>query len=190
MKKLVIFASGSGTNAEAIIEACNSGFIAAKVELIVCDKPKAYVLTRAKNHNIPTFVVKLSSYETKEAYEAAIVNKLDEIKPDLICLAGYMKYCGTVLLNKYEGRIINIHPALLPSFKGAHGIADAFNYGVKIFGVTIHYVDSGVDSGSIIAQDCFKYVEGETVDEIEARIHALEHELYPKTIKKLLEVKK
>jgi phosphoribosylglycinamide formyltransferase-1 len=97
-----------------------------------------------------------------------------------------MRLCGYVLLKKYEGRIINIHPALLPSFKGAHGIQDAFNYGVKVFGVTIHYVDAGMDSGKIIEQRAFHYTEGETVDEVEARIHKIEHEMYPEVVAKLI----
>ena len=100
-----------------------------------------------------------------------------------------MRICGKVLLDSYEGKIINIHPALLPSFKGAHGILDAYNYGVKVFGVTVHYVDSGMDSGKIIAQRSFDYVEGETVDEVEAHIHDIEHVLYPEVVKKLCEEK-
>ena len=96
-----------------------------------------------------------------------------------------MRYIGKVLLDSYEGRIINIHPALLPSFKGAHGIADAFNYGVKVFGVTVHYVDSGVDSGKIIMQRGFEYY-GNDIDELEAKIHAVEHVLYIEAINKVL----
>ena len=100
-----------------------------------------------------------------------------------------MRICGEILLDSYLGKIINIHPALLPSFKGAHGILDAYNYGVKVFGVTIHYVDSGMDSGKIIAQRSFDYVEGETLDEVERRIHQIEHVLYPEVVKKLCEEK-
>ena len=186
-RRLAVFASGSGTNFEALVNACENGTINADIVLMVCDKKKAYALERAKNHKVPSFVFSAKKYESKEAYEAEIVEKIKEYKVDLILLAGYMRICGKVLLDSYEGRIINIHPALLPSFKGAHGIQDAFDYGVKVFGVTIHYVDSGMDSGKIIAQKSFDYVEGETVDEVEARIHAIEHELYPATVKKLVE---
>ena len=115
-----------------------------------------------------------------------LYKKQTEYNVDLICLAGYMRICGYVLLKKYEGRIINIHPALLPSFKGAHGIQDAFDYGVKVFGVTIHYVDSGMDSGKIIEQRAFHYTEGETVEEVEARIHEIEHQMYPEVVAKLV----
>ena len=185
MKRIAIFASGSGTSFEALVCACENKQIDGQVVLMVCDKKNAYVIERAKNHNVDTFVFSAKNYENKEAYETEIVNKLNEYNIDLVCLAGYMKFCGKVLLDSYEGRIINIHPALLPAFKGAHGILDAYNYGVKVFGVTVHYVDSGVDSGKIIAQRSFDYVEGETLDEVEARIHQVEHELYPEVVQKL-----
>lgn len=187
MKRVAIFASGSGTNFEALVTACEKKEISAEVVLLVCDKRKAYVLERAKNHGIDTFVFNASKYNSKEDYEKEIVSKLVEYKVDFICLAGYMKLCGKVLLEQYEGKIINIHPALLPAFKGAHAIYDAYTYGVKVFGVTIHYVDSGMDSGEIIAQRAFDYTEGETIDEVEEKIHAIEHELYPEVLKKLCE---
>lgn len=185
MKKLAVFASGSGTNYEAIVQACEKGEIDATVAILVCDKKNAYVLERAKNHNTPTFVFTAKDYPSKEAFESEIVAKLDELGIDLICLAGYMRYIGNVLLASYEGKMINIHPALLPSFKGAHGIHDAFEYGVKVFGVTVHYVDSGVDSGKIIMQRGFEYY-GNDVDEVETRIHEIEHVLYIEAINKVL----
>ena len=188
MKNIAIFASGSGTNFEALVQACENGQIDGKVVLMVCDKKDAYVNERAKNHNVPAFIFRPKDYASKEEYEQLIVEKLEEYHVDFICLAGYMRICGYVLLKKYEGRIINIHPALLPSFKGAHGIEDAFNYGVKVFGVTIHYVDAGMDSGKIIEQRAFHYTEGETVDEVEARIHKIEHEMYPEVVAKLIEI--
>ncbi len=185
MKKLAVFASGSGTNYEAIVRACENKEIDAEVSLLVCDKSGAYVLERAKAHNTKTFVFNAKDYASKEEFETIIVEKLKEEKIDLICLAGYMRYIGTVLLDNYEGRMINIHPALLPSFKGAHGIRDAFMYGVKVFGVTVHYVDSGVDSGKIIMQRGFEYY-GNDIDEVETRIHEIEHKLYVEAINKVL----
>ena len=185
MKRIAIFASGSGTNFEALV---NENYKNGEIVLLICDKPEAYVIERAKNHNIPYAVFELKKLGNKVAYEQAIVDKLKEEKIDLILLAGYMKIVDETLLNAYEGRIINIHPALLPSFKGAHGIADAYNYGVKIMGVTIHYVNKEVDGGKIIAQDCF-HLNGETLDEAEAKIHQIEHKLFPETLKKLLEEK-
>ena len=185
MKRIAVFASGSGTNFEALV---NESYRNGKIVLLVCDKPQAYVIERAKNHNIPYAIFELKKFENKAKYEEAIVNKLNEEKIDLVLLAGYMKIVDETLLNAYEGRIINIHPALLPSFKGAHGIADAYNYGVKIMGVTIHYVNKEVDGGKIIAQDCF-HLNGDTLDEAEEKIHAIEHKLFPDTLKKLLEEK-
>ena len=185
MKRIAIFASGSGTNFEALV---NETYKNGQIVLLICDKPNAYVIERAKNHNINYFIVELKKFENKEAYETAIVNKLKEEKIDLVLLAGYMKIVDKVLLDEYEGRIINIHPALLPSFKGAHGIKDAYEYGVKIMGVTIHYVNKEVDGGKIIAQDCF-HLNGETLEEAEEKIHAIEHKLFPATLKKLLEEK-
>ena len=185
MKRIAIFASGSGTNFEALV---NESYKNGEIVLLVCDKPEAYVIERAKNHNIPYAIFELKKFENKAKYEETIVNKLREEKIDLVLLAGYMKIVDETLLNAYEGRIINIHPALLPSFKGAHGIADAYNYGVKIMGVTIHYVNKEVDGGKIIAQDCF-HLNGETLDEAEAKIHQIEHKLFPETLKKLLEEK-
>jgi phosphoribosylglycinamide formyltransferase-1 len=186
MKKIAIFASGSGTNFEVLVNKVEEGFINAKVVLMVCDNPNAYVIERAKNHNINSFIFNPRDYDKKSEYEAIIVEKLRELDVDLICLAGYMRICGKTFLAAYEGKIINIHPALLPSFKGAHGILDAFNYGVKVYGVTIHYVDSGMDSGKIIEQRAF-YYDGKDIDELETKIHAVEHELYPLVVKKMCE---
>ena len=185
MKRIAIFASGSGTNFEALV---NETYKNGEIVLLVCDKPNAYVIERAKNHNINYFIVELKKFENKEAYEKAIVDKLNEEKIDLVLLAGYMKIVDKTLLDAYEGRIVNIHPALLPSFKGAHGIKDAYDYGVKIMGVTIHYVNKEVDGGKIIAQDCF-HLTNETLEEAEEKIHAIEHKLFPKTLKILLEEK-
>lgn len=186
MKNIAIFASGSGTNFEAIVNAVEKGLIKdSKVVLMVCDKPGAYVIERAKNHNVKSFVFRAKDYNSKEEFETEIVSMLKELNVDLICLAGYMRYIGKVLLDNYEGKMINIHPALLPSFKGAHGIDDAFNYGVKVFGVTVHYVDSGVDSGKIIMQRGFEYY-GSNRDEVEKKIHEIEHILYVEAINKVL----
>ena len=117
----------------------------------------------------------------KAAYEQRIVDRLNELNVGLVCLAGYMRIVGETLYNAYEGKILNIHPALLPSFKGAHGIDDAFNFGVKVFGVTVHFIDLTVDGGVIVMQRAFEYY-GNDRDEVEARIHAIEHELYPEAI--------
>lgn len=186
MKNIAIFASGNGSNFEAIAENIANGNIKANLALMFCNKKNAYVIDRAKKYNVETLVLQLKDFDNKEEFERKVIEKLKLLKIDLICLAGYMLYIGPTLLAEYEGKIINIHPALLPAFKGAHGILDAYNYGVKVYGVTVHYVDSGVDSGKIIDQDSF-HDDGYTLEEIETKIHEIEHYLYPRVVKKLVE---
>ncbi len=188
MKKIAVFASGNGSNFEVIVNACNNDYLNAQVVLLVCDKAQAYCIQRAKNHSIKTFCFNPKKYETKDLYEKQIVKILDEHEIDLVCLAGYMRLIGKTLLEKYEGKIINIHPSLLPAFKGAHAIKEAFDYGVKVYGITIHYVDESLDGGKIISQEAFSYL-GNDILELEEKIHALEHVLYIKTIKEVLEEK-
>ena len=165
MKRIAVFASGEGSNFEAIAAACERGAIAAEVALVVCDRPKEYA--------------------SKADYEREIVARLDAAGVDLVCLAGYMRILSEVLLGAYGGRIVNIHPSLLPAFKGAHAIEEAVAYGVKVYGVTIHWVDATLDGGRIIAQRAFAY-DGDDVHEVERRVHEVEHELYVETIDKLV----
>lgn len=180
--KIAIFASGSGSNFEAIVQAADHGEIpGCEIVLCVCDKPGARVIERAENHGIPTLVFSAKDYACKRDFEAMIADRLDSLEVDLVCLAGYMRIVGTELLTRYDGKIINIHPALLPSFPGAHAIRDAFEYGVKVTGVTIHYVNETVDGGRIIAQSAVTY-DGNDIDELETLIHATEHKLYPQVI--------
>ncbi len=188
MGSIAIFASGAGTNFEALAEACLDGEISARVALLVCDKPGAQVIARAERLGVPTLVIDPKSYGSKEEYEAVIVAALDVENIELVCLAGYMRIVGPTLLGAYAGRIINVHPSLLPAFKGARAIEQALEYGVKIFGVTIHYVDAELDSGAIIAQEAFHY-EGSDVEELAQEVHKIEHPLYIKSVKKLLKSK-
>lgn len=185
MKKIIIFASGSGSNFQTLVEKLHGK--ACEVALLVCDKPGAYCLERAAKLNIPTYSFNPKDFPSKADFEQEIINQIQPIDPDLIVLAGYMRIFGPTFLAAYEGKIINIHPALLPAFPGRDGIGDALAYGVKIMGVTVHYVDAGIDTGKIIQQDSFKRTGAETVEEIKKKIHALEHELYPKVILDLLE---
>ena len=186
MRRLAVFASGSGTNFEAIVSACEQGVTGGEVVLMVCDKPGARVVERAAAHGDETFVYAPKEYASKADYEREIVRLLDAAGVELVCLAGYMRIIGDVLLEAYGGRIVNIHPSLLPAFRGAHAIEQAMEYGVKVFGVTIHYVDASLDGGRIIAQRAFEY-DGDDIEELEARIHAVEYPLYVETIKKLLD---
>ena len=184
-KRLAIFASGNGSNFEAIAQACADGSLCAEVALCVTDKPGAYVTERARKFNVPVIEFRPRDFASKSEFETMLVNAMRERNIDLICLAGYMRIAGDVLLNAYEGRIINIHPSLLPAFKGVDAIGQAMDYGVKVYGVTVHYVDSSLDGGKIIAQTAVPY-EGENREELEHMIHSQEHILYPATVGRLL----
>ena len=186
MKRLAVFASGNGTNFEAIVSAAERGELPARVVLLVCDRPGVRVVERAAAHGVETLAFAPKEYASKADYEAEIVRRLDAAGVELVCLAGYMRIVGETLLGAYGGRIINIHPSLLPAFRGAHAIEQALAYGVKVFGVTIHYVDATLDGGRIIAQRAFEY-DGSDRAELEAKIHAVEHPLYVETIRRLLE---
>ena len=137
MRRLAVFASGSGTNFEAIVSACEQGVTGGEVVLMVCDKPGARVVERAAAHGVETFVFAPKEYASKADYEREIVRLLDAAGVELVCLAGYMRIIGDVLLEAYGGRIVNIHPSLLPAFRGAHAIEQAMEYGVKVFGAMI-----------------------------------------------------
>ena len=184
--KIAVFASGYGSNFEVIARAAEAGEIPAEVVLLVCDKAEARACQIAEQMNIPMFVFSAKEYASKAEYEAAIVERCKQAEVELICLAGYMRIVGETLLNAYNGLIINLHPALLPSFKGAKAIEQAFEYGVKIFGATIHYVDESLDGGKIIAQRAVEY-DGDNLEEITAMVHNVEHQLYIETIKKILD---
>ena len=186
MKKLAIFASGTGTNFEALAKACAEGVLDAQVAVLVCDVPGAAVIAKAERYGVPTFVFSPKSYAGgKAVYEKEIVELLDKEKIDLVCLAGYMRIVGDVLLGAYGGRIINIHPSLLPAFRGAHAVEQAVAYGVKVYGITIHYVDAVLDGGKIIAQKAFEY-DGDDPEEVHRIGQKIEHALYIETIQKLL----
>ncbi|MBO4595926.1 MAG: phosphoribosylglycinamide formyltransferase [Bacteroidales bacterium] len=185
MKKLAVFASGTGTNFEAIAAACADGRLEAEVVLMVCDVPGAAVIAKAEKYGVESFVFRPKDYAGKAEYEKEIVRLLDAKGVDLVCLAGYMRIVGETLLGAYEGRIINIHPSLLPAFKGAHAVEDAVAYGVKVFGISIHYVNSDLDGGKIIAQRAFEY-DGSDPAEVHRIGQKIEHQLYVETIAKLL----
>ena len=185
-KQLAVFASGTGTNFEAIARACAEGAIPADVAVMVCDKPGAAVIEKAARYGVETFVFSPKDYPSKAAFEADIVKVLDAKKVDLVCLAGYMRIVGDTLLGAYEGKIINIHPSLLPSFKGAHAVEDAVAYGVKVYGITIHWVNADLDGGKIIAQRAFDY-DGDDPAEVHRIGQKIEHALYIETINKLIQ---
>ena len=183
--RIAVFASGYGSNFEAIAKACQSGELEAEVVLMVCDKPTARVNALADELGVERLTFSAKDYASKAEYEAEIVERCKALGVELICLAGYMRLVGETLMEAYEGRMINIHPSLLPSFAGKDAVERAMEWGVKVYGATIHYVDSTLDGGKIIAQRAIPY-EGDSIDELMAMIHPLEHQLYIDTIKKLI----
>lgn len=186
-KKLAVFASGTGSNFIAIQEAIEQGTLDATIALVVSDVPTSAVIEKAKKKGLKTFVFNPQSYADKKAFETEIVEALSEAKIDWVILAGYMRLVGPTLLSAYEGKIVNIHPSLLPSFKGLDAIGQAFEAGVKITGVTIHFVDEGMDTGRIIAQEAVTVKDSSTRAALQKDIQAVEHRLYPETISYLLQ---
>lgn len=185
--KIAVFASGSGSNFQALAEAIREQAIPAELSLLVCDKPAARVVQRAEALGVPTFLFDPKAYASREAYEEEIVGRLREEGVELIVLAGYMRLITATLVEPYYGRMINIHPALLPSFPGVRAIRQALEYGVKQTGVTVHFVDGGMDSGPIIAQRTLEVRDDDTEDSLAERVHAVEHELLPQTVRWIAE---
>ena len=190
---IAVFVSGNGTNLQAIIDAVSRGEINAKIVLVVSDNKDAYALTRAKKASIETFVLSPKGFsaeggpasggKTREDYDKEIIKELQKRNVELVVLAGFMRLISPHFVKEYNNRIINIHPALLPAFKGTHGIKDAFESGIKTTGVTVHFVDSELDHGSIILQEAVKINENDTLETLEKRIHEVEHRLYPEAIR-------
>jgi formyltetrahydrofolate-dependent phosphoribosylglycinamide formyltransferase len=191
-KTVAVLASGSGSNFQAIAEALadpGRNPRGHRLALLVCDKPGAGCLDRAARLGIPSAVVPYAKGgpEARLAGEAAMTQALEAAGADLVVLAGFMRILTPTFVRRWAGRLVNIHPALLPKHPGAHGIADSFASGDPELGVTVHWVDEGVDTGAIIGQLSFRRPEGLTLGEAEATLHALEHELYPSTVLHLLE---
>ncbi|WP_377891733.1 phosphoribosylglycinamide formyltransferase [Alkalihalobacillus sp. R86527] len=189
MSKLAVFASGSGSNFEAIASAIEKGSLDAEIALVVCDRPGAKVEKRAERFGIPVLSFYPKSYDSKAEFENFILQQLNDAGVELIILAGYMRLIGPTLLRAFEGRIINIHPSLLPSFPGKDAIGQAMKAKVKISGVTVHYVDEGMDTGPIIDQETIRISTKDTREEVEGKIQAVEHRLYPAVIHSLLQDK-
>lgn len=184
--RVAVFASGNGTNFETIAGSDELKRLGLEIELLVCDQPQAKVIKRAEKYHIPVFVNQLADYENRGAYEQAIVEKLKPLKIDYIFLAGYMRVVTPVLLSQYPNRIINIHPSLLPKFSGLEAIHRAFVANEPVTGVTIHYIDEGVDTGPIIKQSKVVRLKNDTEESLENRIHQTEHQMYKEVIANLL----
>ena len=189
MKNIAVFASGRGTNFNAIAQAIKKRSLKVNLALLVCDNPRAVVLGKAAKLGVKVFLVKRGDFSQKKDFEDAIIQQLKKNKIGLIVMAGFMRMLSPHIVKAYKGRIINIHPALLPSFKGARGIKDAFDYGVKATGVTVHFVDEAMDHGPIILQKEVRISESDTLKSLEEKIHKVEHQLYPEAIKLIAEGK-
>ena len=187
MVNIAVFASGNGSNFQAIADAIKRKRLKARIALLECDNPGAYVLKRARREKVDTLLIERGNYTGKDAYENAILIQLKKHDVKFIALAGYMRMVGYRLLKAYKNRIVNIHPALLPSFKGADGIGDAMRCGVKVTGVTIHFVNEFMDAGAIIMQAAIEIREGDTKEALAKRVHAVEHIVYPKALVHLVE---
>lgn len=180
--RLGVLASGRGSNLQAIIDNIEAGKLDAEVGVLITDKAEAFALERAKKYNIPGVYVDPKQYTSKSEYERAVVEILAENRVGLVVLAGYMRLVGNVLLQAFPNRIMNIHPALLPSFPGAHGQRDAINYGVRFSGCTVHFVDEGMDTGPIILQAVVPVMQNDNEDALAARIIKEEHKIYSQAI--------
>lgn len=184
--KVAIFASGNGSNFEAIAGSDELKKAGLEIKLLVCDQPSAYVIKRAEKYQIPIFIIKLSDYSNRGLYEQAIIGKLSSLNLEYILLAGYMRVVTPVLLSAYLGRIINIHPSLLPKYSGLEAIERAYAANESVTGVTIHYIDEGVDTGPVIKQCRVVRLTNDTEATLEARIHQTEHQMYRQVILDLL----
>ncbi len=185
--KLAVLASGRGSNFLAIKEAIQKGRLNAEICLLISDKEKAPALQKASDSGIPTHFIDPRSYQNREEYEAQIVAELVAKDIDIVVLAGYMRLVGKVLLDAYKMRIVNIHPALLPSFTGLHAQQQALNYGVKFSGCTVHFVDEGMDTGPIITQRVVPVYPDDTEESLSARILVEEHQSYCQALQLLAE---
>jgi phosphoribosylglycinamide formyltransferase-1 len=177
LRNIAVFASGQGTNFQAIADAVAAGELDVELKLLVCDKPGAPVIGRAERAGVETFVFRPKDYASKADYEREILGMLRERGVELIVLAGYMRLVSPVLTEAYRDRIINVHPSLLPAFPGKDAVGQALRYGVKLTGVTIHFVDDGLDSGPVIAQEGVPVLDDDTPDTLLERIHRTERRL-------------
>ena len=183
VKRIAVFASGFGSNLQALIDYNKDHGLNGEIALVFSNNKDAFALERAKESRIKSVFLDPSDYVTRGEFDEKIIKLLEEEKIDLVVLAGYMFLVSPIFVRKFKNRILNIHPALLPSFKGTHGIRDAYEYGVKVTGVTVHFVDEGLDSGPIVIQRTVDIDQDETIEELEEKIHRVEHEIYPLAVK-------
>ena len=182
-KRIAVLASGRGSNFQAINDAIHDGKIPARCVALITDNPKAYAVERAGIANIPVRIIDFTTFPTREVYERALLSTMQEVDADLYVLAGYMRIVGAGIVHAFPGKMMNIHPALLPSFTGLHAQRQAVNYGVKVSGCTVHFVDESLDGGPVILQRCVAVQEGDDEDSLSNRILQHEHECFPEAIR-------
>jgi len=180
---IAIFCSGNGTNLQAIIDKVKDGFIPARIALVVSDRKDAFALKRAEREGIETLVLSPKGFKAREDYDKELIKVLRKNNIELIILAGFMRLLSPYFIKEYKNRIINIHPALLPAFKGTQGIKDALDYGVKVTGPTVHFVDEELDHGPVILQAAVEVKDDDTEESLLERVHKEEHRIYPEAVK-------
>jgi phosphoribosylglycinamide formyltransferase 1 len=182
-KRIAVLASGRGSNFQAVIDAIAAGSIPADCVALITDNPEAYAIERAEKAGVPVRVVAYRSFPSREAYEQALLVAMQESAADLYVLAGYMRILGSEVVRAFPGKMVNIHPALLPSFTGLHAQRQAVLHGVKVAGCTVHFVDESLDGGPIILQRCVPVLDGDDEDTLADRILAQEHQCFPEAIR-------
>lgn len=182
MKQIAVLASGQGSNLEAILEAIERGEVFGRVVLVLGDRGRAPALEKARKRGVEALFMNPKDYENRLDYDRALIGKIKNAGADLVVLAGFMRLLSKEFIRAFPQSIMNIHPALLPAFPGLDGAEQAFNYGVKVTGCTVHFVDEGLDSGPVILQEAVPVIQHDTIDTLKERIHASEHRLYPTAI--------
>ncbi len=184
---IAVLVSGRGTNLQAILDAIEAGSLEAKVVAVLSDRPEPLAFRRAREHGIPVLFVDPAGYQSREAYDAALVDALSVFRPDVVALAGFMRIVTPVLLDAFPRRVVNIHPALLPAFPGLNAQAQAVAYGVRYSGCTVHFVDEGMDTGPVILQSIVPVYQDDTPETLAERILVKEHKTYPAALQLLAE---
>lgn len=183
--RIGVLISGSGTNLQALIDCIDQGSLHAHIGVVIASRPDAYGLERAQKAGIPTLALNRDVYSNPVTADERIVAALQQAQVDYVVMAGYMRKLTPIVLDAFPDKVVNLHPALLPAFKGAHAIQEAFEFGIKVTGVTVHFANEDYDKGPIIAQRAVVVQEDDTLDTLEARIHEVEHELYPEVVELL-----
>lgn len=184
--RLAVLCSGQGTNLQALLNVSRAGRLGASVALVISDRPGAYALTRARRAGVETALIERGAHPDKASFERAMIAQIDARGIRFVCLAGFMRLLSPVFVRHYPRRILNIHPALLPAFPGAHAVRDALAWGAKVTGVTVHLVDEEVDHGPIVLQEAVRIMPGDTEAKLLARVHRVEHRLYPQAVRLVL----